>query len=94
MIREVYFAEYQDLNDQEEEDAVGEMEEEVYLDEGGNQVDQTVIYQHLYDDLDLDVTDVVLDNPYNDSEGLDTVFDLHDSDVDLDEVQDKFDMDL
>ena len=90
----------QDLNDQEEEDAAGEMDEEVCLDEGGNQVDQTVIYPHLDDDdyidddLDPDVADVVLENPYNDSEGLDTNFDLHDSDVDLDKVQDESDMDL
>ena len=68
------------------------MDEEVCLDEGGNQVYQTVIYPHLDDDdyidddLDPDVADVVLENPYNDSEGLDTNSDLHDSDVDLDEI--------
>ena len=76
------------------------MDEEVYLDEGGNQVDQIVIYPHLDDDdyidddLDLDVANVVLDNPYNDSERLDTNSDLHDSNVDLNEVQDESDTDL
>ena len=42
----------------------------------------------------LDVANVVLDNPYNDSEGLYTNYNVHDSDVDLEKDQDQYDMEL
>ena len=38
------------------------------------------------DGLVLDVANVVLENPYNDYEGLDTNFDLHESYMELDEL--------
>jgi hypothetical protein len=44
--------------------------------------------------LVLDIPDVVMDNPFNDFEGLDTNYDLDESDIELDEVQDQFDMDM
>ena len=61
----------------------------------GNQVDQKVIGSHLDDDeLTLVIANAILNNPYNYSKGMDTNSDLHDSNVDLDEVQDQSDMEL
>ena len=45
----------------------------------------------------IDVPNVVMSNPYNDYEGLDRNFDLHESDIELDEldeVQKKTTMDM
>ena len=76
------------------------MEEKVYLDEGGNQVDQTATDSHLDgddyidDDLELDGAYAILDNPYNDSKGLEANFDFHDINVEFDEVQGQYDMEL
>ena len=68
--------------------------EEVELDKGGNRVGQIVSKSHLDNGLVLDVAYVVLDNPYNDSKGLDGNFDLHDSYLNLDDVEYQFDMEL
>jgi hypothetical protein len=69
-----------------------------------NQVDHLVIGSHhmlhlddddyIDDDLVLDIQDVVMDNPFNDFEGLDTNYDLDKLDIELDEVQDQSDMDM
>ena len=58
----------------------------MYLDEEVNQVDHIVNALHpmlqldyddyIDDDLVLDIMDVVIGNPYNDSKGLDIDFDL------------------
>ena len=77
----------------------------MYLDEEGNPSDNTIIASHTmlhhdYDDyiddeLVLDILDVVMDNPYNDSEGLDTNFDIdYELDIESHEVQDQYDMDM
>ena len=42
----------------------------------------------------LDVANFVLENPYNDSEGLYTNCNFHESDVDLENDQDQYDMEL
>jgi hypothetical protein len=39
-----------------------------------------------------DVLDVVMDNPFIDYEGLDKKIDIDESDIELDEVSDQFDM--
>ena len=53
------------------------------------------IGSHLDDDeLTLVIANAILNNPYNYSKGMDTNSDLHDSNVDLDEVQDQSDMEL
>ena len=49
---------------------------------------------YIYDDLVLDIPYVVMDNPYNDYEGLDKNLDLRDSDVELNKVQDESNMDM
>ena len=46
------------------------------------------------DGLVLDVANVVLENPYNDYEGLYTHSNVHDSNVDLEKDQDQYDMEL
>ena len=44
---------------------------------------------YIHDDLVLDIPDVVMDNPCNDSKGMDVNFGL---DHEYDEVQDQLDM--
>jgi hypothetical protein len=49
---------------------------------------------YIVDDLVLGILDTVMYNPFNGSEGLDTNFDIDESDIELDEVQDQYDMDM
>ena len=85
---------------EEEEDVARDIVEEVELDKGGNRVGQIVSASHIDDhdyiddDLVLDVAGIVLDNPYNDFNRLDGNSDLHDLDIDLDDFQDQFNMEL
>ena len=46
------------------------------------------------DDLVIDISDVFMDNPYNDFEGKYTNYNLHELDIELDEVQHKATMDM
>jgi hypothetical protein len=44
-------------------------------------------YDDYFDDnLVLDIPNVVMDEPFNDFEGLDTNFDFHESNIELDGV--------
>jgi len=45
---------------------------------------------YIDDDLVLDIPNVVMDNPFNDSKGLDTNYDLDELDIELDWVQDQY----
>jgi hypothetical protein len=45
-------------------------------------------------ELLLNIPDVVMENPFNDYEGLDTNNDLDESYIELDEVEDQFYMDI
>jgi hypothetical protein len=70
-------------------------------DKEDNQVDNPIIGSHpmlhlddddyIDDNLALAILDVVMDTPFNDSEGLDINFDLNESNIELDEVQDQSD---
>lgn len=72
--------------------------------EEGNQVDHIVIVSHLIhhiddydyidDDLMLDIPHVVMENPFNDFEGLATNFNLDELDIELDEVKYQSIMDM
>ena len=74
-------------------------EEEVFLEEHENQVDHKIISSHSMlhlddDDLVIDILDVFMDNPYNDFQGKYTNYNLHELDIELDEVQHKATMDM
>jgi len=45
-------------------------------------------------DLALNIPNVVMDNPFNDSKGLDTNYDLDESDIELDEAQNQYNLDM
>jgi hypothetical protein len=47
---------------------------------------------YIDDDLVLDILAVVMNNPFNDFEGLDANFDIDESNIKFDEFQDHFDM--
>jgi len=42
----------------------------------------------------LDTLHVVMDNPFNNYGGVDTTFDLDGVDIQLDEVQDRYELDM
>jgi hypothetical protein len=91
----------EDVHEEDEEDA---REKKEVLDQEVHELDHPVIGSHpmhhvddddyIDDDLVLDIPDVVMDNPFNDFEGLDTNFDLDELDIELDEVQDQSELDM
>jgi hypothetical protein len=49
-------------------------------------------HDYIDDEVVLDIPDVVMDNPFNESEGLYTNSDLDESYIEVDEFQDQYDM--
>ena len=74
------------------------------LDEEDNQVDNPIIGSHpmlhlddddyIDDELVLEISYVVMDNPFNDFEGLDANFYIDESNIKFDEFQDQFELDV
>jgi len=88
-------AKYIFLEDVHEED-VGEQEEVSEKEE--NQVDYPFIGSHpmlhIDDDLVLDIPYVVMDNPFNDSKGQDTNYDIDEYNIELDEARYQYNLDM
>ena len=64
----------------------------MYLDEEGNKLDYIIIASHPMLHLDddnfvLDILDICMDSPYNDSKGFYTNSDFDELDIELVEVQ-------